>query len=94
MPLNRIVAAGMGWLYLSLTVIAFVRLIRGRMTFAHAYFPLAVLMALLLTTAPQLDPRFRVPMIPLLVFMAMLPRTDQTADSDGPPHDRVEEPRA
>lgn len=37
-------------------------------------FPVGVTLALLLGTTPQLDPRFRVPMIPLLVFLALLPR--------------------
>lgn len=83
---NRFVDAGMGWLYLLLCLIALARLIRGRMTQAslfagaHAYFPLAVTIALLLATTPQIDPRFRVPMIPLLIVMAMLPRPAQQAD--------------
>ena len=61
----------MGWLYLTLSLIA------------QAYFPLAVTIALLLAATPQIDPRFRVPMIPLLVFMAMLQRPGRQADSDG-----------
>ncbi|MCH7872739.1 MAG: glycosyltransferase family 39 protein [Planctomycetes bacterium] len=83
---NRFVDAGMGWLYLLLCLIALARLIRERMTQAslfagaHAYFPLAVTIALLLATTPQIDPRFRVPMIPLLIVMAMLPRPVQKPD--------------
>jgi len=38
-----------------------------------AYFPLAATIALLVATTPQIDPRFRVPLIPLLAFLAMLP---------------------
>ena len=71
---NRFIAAGMGWLYLVLCCIALARLLRGRLTLAQAYFPLAVTIALLLATTPQIDPRFRVPLIPLLIFMALLPR--------------------
>lgn len=37
------------------------------------YFPLACTLALLVATTPQLDPRFRVPMIPFLAFLAILP---------------------
>lgn len=37
------------------------------------YFPLACMLALLVATTPQLDPRFRVPMIPFLAFLAILP---------------------
>ena len=38
-----------------------------------AAFPLAVLAALLAATTPQLDPRLRVPMVPLLALLAVLP---------------------
>lgn len=49
------------------------RLLRGRMTFHAAYVPLACTAALLVATTPQLDPRFRVPMIPFLIVLALLP---------------------
>ncbi len=41
--------------------------------FEQVFFPLVCVAALLLVTTPQLDPRFRVPMIPLLLLMAFLP---------------------
>ena len=37
------------------------------------YFPLACTLALLVATTPQLDPRFRVPMIPFLALLAIFP---------------------
>ncbi|MCH8149508.1 MAG: glycosyltransferase family 39 protein [Planctomycetes bacterium] len=51
---------------------------RGRLGLVHGvlvpvYFPLACTLALLAATTPQLDPRFRVPMIPFLAFLAILP---------------------
>ncbi|RME38841.1 MAG: hypothetical protein D6788_06650 [Planctomycetota bacterium] len=49
------------------------RLFRHRWSFAATYFPLAVTIALLLASTPQLDPRFRVPMIPFLLSLAFLP---------------------
>ncbi len=48
-------------------------LVRRRFDYDAAFFPLACTVALLLATAPQIDPRFRVPMIPLLILLALLP---------------------
>lgn len=45
-------------------------------------FPVGVMVALLVGTTPQLDPRFRVPMISLLVFLALLPRGDGAAGEE------------
>lgn len=66
-------SAVLGCLYLALVVCVAVRLVRGGLGFASAYFPLAVTLALLAATTPQVDPRFRVPMIPLLIVLALLP---------------------
>jgi 4-amino-4-deoxy-L-arabinose transferase-like glycosyltransferase len=71
---GRLESALKGSVYLLLCVWVVVRLLRGGLTFERVYFPLACTIALLLATTPQLDPRFRVPMIPLLVVIALLPR--------------------
>ncbi|MBI4718064.1 MAG: glycosyltransferase family 39 protein [Planctomycetes bacterium] len=42
--------------------------------FGNVYFALAAALALMATIAPQVDPRFRVPLIPLLLVVALLPR--------------------
>jgi len=57
------------------------RLILRRVSLHLTFFPLLCVLALLVTTTPQLDPRFRVPMIPFLLFIALcpsrtVPRTD------------------
>ena len=70
---NRWRSAAVGALYLLLCAAVVVRLGRGRMEFGAGYFPLACTLALLLATTPQTDPRFRVPMIPLLIVVALLP---------------------
>jgi len=63
-----------GALYLALGAAVAVRLFRGRFVFVAAFFPLACTIALLLATTPQLDPRFRVPMVPMLLVIALLSR--------------------
>jgi hypothetical protein len=70
---NRMRSVAVGALYLLLCAAVVVRLGRGRMEFEARYFPLACTLALLLATTPQTDPRFRVPMIPLLILVALLP---------------------
>jgi hypothetical protein len=70
---NRWRSAAVGAPYLLLCAAVVLRLGRGRMEFGAGYFPLACTLALLLATTPQTDPRFRVPMIPLLIFVALLP---------------------
>ncbi len=70
---NRLRSAAVGGLYLLLCLAVVVRLVRRRIGIHVIYFPLACTLALLLATTPQTDPRFRVPMIPLLVFVALLP---------------------
>ncbi|UCE60896.1 MAG: glycosyltransferase family 39 protein [Phycisphaerales bacterium] len=57
--------------YLLLCIAVVVRLIRGGLAHSGVFFPLACTIALLLATTPQIDPRFRVPMIPLLLFIAL-----------------------
>ena len=70
---NRLRSAAVGALYALLCAAVVVRLGRGRMEFGAGYFPLACTLALLLATTPQTDPRFRVPLIPLLIVVALLP---------------------
>ncbi len=73
---DRLVAAAKGGIYLALLVWVLVRLFMERPLLEQVYFPLACTLALLLANTPQLDPRFRVPMIPLLLFVALLPRSN------------------
>ncbi len=63
-----------GGVYLLLCLWVLVRLFRGGLSFEQIYFPILSTIGLLLATTPQLDPRFRVPMIPLLIVVALLPR--------------------
>ena len=65
--------------YLALVVLVLARIGRGRFTFAQFYFPLSCLVALLVATTPQIDPRFRVPMIPLLALLALLPKNAESS---------------
>jgi len=71
---DRLVAAAKGGIYLALLMSVLARLLMQRPLLEQIYFPLACTLALLLASTPQLDPRFRVPMIPLLLFVALLPR--------------------
>ena len=92
LELHRGMAAGKSLLYLLLCVGVVVRLSRARWAFHTSYFPLACTVALLVATSPQLDPRFRVPMIPFLLFVALLPASankreglvEQLADGAAP----------
>jgi hypothetical protein len=68
----------LGLAYTLLVLCAAVRLFRGACG-AGAAFPLAVLVALLAATTPQLDPRLRVPLIPLLALLAVWPRARNAA---------------
>lgn len=78
-PAKRVPRGAMASLYVLLCLAVVVSLGRRRGTLVNAYFPLAGTAALLLATTPQIDPRFRVPMIPLLILVALLPRTRRTA---------------
>ena len=83
---NRLRSAALGALYLLLSVAVAVGLARRRIGFEAGYFPLACTMALLLATTPQTDPRFRVPMIPLLIVVALLPGRRATREDRAPDH--------
>ena len=84
-PLNLVLFPAQGiakagarrWLlslpYVALLGAVIVRLSRGSWSFAGMFFPAACLLALLAATAPQLDPRFRVPMVAMLLVLALLP---------------------
>ncbi len=76
---DRLAAAAKGAIYLALMLWVLARLFRQRPPLEQVYFPLACTMALLLASTPQFDPRFRVPMIPLLLFVALLPRRMRSA---------------
>ncbi len=78
-PVSRPRSWLLGLLYLTLPVGCVVRLLRGGWWMRDLYFPLASTAALLLATTPQLDPRFRVPMIPMLALIALLPRVPKAA---------------
>jgi hypothetical protein len=72
---ERLTWAVEGSVYLLLCIAAVIRILRGGLPLAQFFFPLACTVALLLATTPQLDPRFRVPMVPLLLLTALLPRS-------------------
>lgn len=74
----------LGVVYLALLVAVLRNLLRGGLSLGHIYFPLAVTIALLLASTPQLDPRFRVPMIPMLLFVALLPGGRSAAQKNTP----------
>lgn len=69
---GRVRSFVIGLVYLALLVAVGVNLVRRRLSLAAACFPLGVTIALLVATTPQVDPRFRVPMIPLLIFAALV----------------------
>jgi hypothetical protein len=75
LPLSqRLRYVGLGGAYATLLVLVIVSLFRNRRAWRLCFFPLAGIVCLLLTTVPQLDPRFRVPMLPFLLVLAMMPR--------------------
>ncbi|MCH8967192.1 MAG: glycosyltransferase family 39 protein [Planctomycetes bacterium] len=80
---NRLRSAAIGSVYLLLVVCAIIRWVRRGLTFEQIYFPLACTAALLVTTAPQIDPRFRVPMIPMLLVLCFVsPATTRSSSQD------------
>jgi len=72
-PVNRLKAAAFGVAYAGLILAAFVGAIRARRDWQAISFPIVCTISLAVTTTPQIDPRFRVPMIPLLAFLALIP---------------------
>ena len=70
--LNRVKALGKAVPYIALLGWCLVSLVRNRHHLFWVFFPLVVTVALLLATTPQLDPRFRVPMVPLLLAIALM----------------------
>lgn len=78
-PTNRGRSFLLGTVYAGLALGAGAGVWRMRKNPSVIYFPLVCIIALALTTSPQIDPRFRVPLIPFLVFLAFVP-----AHSEGP----------
>lgn len=70
---HRPKAFALGIVYLVLVMASIVGAIRARCEWRTILFPIACIIALALTTAPQIDPRFRVPLIPLIAFLALIP---------------------
>jgi len=70
---RRLLHGAIGVLYSALILAAIIRLFRRRICWGDALFPLAAVLCLLIATTPQLDPRFRVPMLPFLLLIALLP---------------------
>jgi len=73
--LGRVLAGLLGAGYAGLVVVAMVRGVRvwrrgGRVGVLTLVVPV---LALLVLTTPQMDPRFRVPMMPFLLLLALLP---------------------
>jgi len=71
--INRARSALVGGVYTLLAGWVMFRLIRHRSALVSAGFPLLCTLALLLAATPQTDPRFRVPMIPMLLLLAFVP---------------------
>lgn len=79
---GRARAGALGAVYAALAALAMLaifRLIRSRSHLPMLYFPAMATLAMLLATTPQIDPRFRVPMIPLLIAMALAPTKPTTS---------------
>jgi len=64
--------------YVVLTMIAFWSVVRYRRAWRDWCVPMLMLLGLLAMTTPQFDPRFRVPMIPMLLVLALL-KTEESA---------------
>lgn len=64
---------GRGLVFSALALWALMSLYYHRRDFLACYFPAACMLALMLVSVPQVDPRLRVPLIPFLVFLALLP---------------------
>lgn len=65
----------LGGIYLAVSVAAGVQVIRRlRSGDRTVLIPVAIVAALLLATTPQLDPRFRVPVMPMLLYLSFLGR--------------------
>jgi len=67
---NRAKSLAVALPYVVLTLAAFIGMIRNRDDMSGICFPILCAAALLLATTPQVDPRFRVPIIPLLLVIA------------------------
>jgi hypothetical protein len=78
----------LGGVYTLLCAIVLVQLLRCRTKLAGGLFPIMVTAALLIATVPQIDPRFRIPMMPFLVFL-MLARKTQPQDGTDAEQDAV-----
>lgn len=70
---HRAKAGLLGAAYTVLLLGSVMGVVRARRQWWTWYFPAACVIALALTTAPQIDPRFRAPLIPFLAFAALLP---------------------
>lgn len=70
---NGLQAGMMGVVYLAFTIAVVARLLYRRPDWTLAFFPLAASLALLIASTPQIDPRFRVPILPFLVALWLLP---------------------
>lgn len=73
---NRVKSAAISAPYVALCVMLLFQLLRGRMAWMDAAFPITVIATSLLVAAPQIDPRFRVPLIPFLLFAALFSKRD------------------
>lgn len=85
---RRVLHGAIGILYTALLLAALIRLFRRRICWSDVLFPMAALLCLLIATTPQLDPRFRVPMLPFLLLIAFLPvpRRGTKAENREPSH--------
>ena len=85
---NRIVSLAKSLPYMALVVVLLIRLGRRRIGWVNVCFPLGCAVALLIATAPQIDPRFRVPLIPLLLVVALMPLANR-GEPQGDPDDTL-----
>ncbi|MEK6676827.1 MAG: glycosyltransferase family 39 protein [Planctomycetota bacterium] len=77
---NKTTSLALGAIYSAVGLAVFIRLFRTKWTFDQMFFSLACATALILATVPQVDPRFRLPLIPLMVVLALLPRETTVTD--------------
>ena len=83
--INRGRSFVLGAFYALLALAACRGLVRGRGSWTNHYFAVGATLALLAAATPQIDPRFRVPMIPLMLVLAFSPprrRSNQPVTSE------------
>lgn len=70
---SRLRQAILGGAYALACAAVLIRFVRGRWSWRAVVLPCLLCAALLVVAAPQVDPRFRVPVMPMLILLAWLP---------------------